>query len=111
MDGYSKTADLVLRYGNMKDLFEFQLKLNSDLSKVTNEMNSLPNLPDNMEDWIDSLSDLESDNNFKLSDFKKVFKCNKQYNDLLELRSENSQKIKILVIDNLIDRIKLILSK
>lgn len=101
----------MITFNGMKDLFEYQLKLNSEISSITNEMNKLPEMPDDMEAWIDCLSDIDNENNFKLSDFNKIFKFNKQYNDLLDRRADNSQKIKVLVIDNLIERIKVILEQ
>jgi hypothetical protein len=89
----------------MEELFNSQMKLNIDISNLTEDMRNLPTIPTNMESWIESIPDLNS-NGFKLEDFKKIFKINKEYNNLMEKREENSHKLKIIAIDNLIDRIK-----
>lgn len=109
-DGYLRQEELVKKYNDMQNLIANQMEINKELLVVSTEMGSLPEMPESLDKWVDSLSDLDS-KNFKLSDFKKMFKISKKYNDLVERREQNSQKIKALVIDNLIDQIKTLLNK
>jgi septation ring formation regulator EzrA len=104
MDGY----ELLKKYQSVQELFNVQVEINDEISNINKEMSMLPEIPENLEDWTESLADLESEN-FKLADFKRMFKINKKYNDLVERRELNSLKIREFVIDNLIDRIKEIL--
>lgn len=106
MDGYLD-QELINRILNMQKLFDNQTDLNQKISDVAAEMIALPEIPENIEIWIDSIS--EVDDGFKLADFKRMLKINKKYNELLEHRSENSSKIKVLIIDNLLDRINSII--
>lgn len=108
MDGYKDNIIEKLLF--MQELFTKQVELNHEISLINKEMNSLPEIPDNMEQWIDSVSNIDAPG-FRLEDFKKMFKISKKYNSLIESRDHNSTKIKILVIDNLLDRIKDILDK
>jgi len=110
MDGYNKQEEIVQKFFEMQELFDRQIQINKEISEINKEINNLPELPNNMDQWTDSIPDFDTPS-FKLSDFRKLFKINKKYNSLLENRDNNSQKIKILVIDNLIDRIKDILDK
>lgn len=110
MDGYEDSEEMMQKYLEMQNLFDAQVKINDEISTVSEEIITLPEVPQNIEKWTESLPDLNP-NSFKLSHFKKMFKINKKYNSLIDLRNNNSQKIKILVIDNLIDRIKDILDK
>jgi len=110
MDGYTKQEDLINKYNDMQELFNSQVEINKEITTVSVEIGSLPEMPDSLDNWVDSISDINS-GNFKLSDYKKMFKMSKKYNELLEKREHNSQKIKILVIDNIIDKIKALLDK
>ena len=108
MDGYSKQEQLIEKMLHMQELCDYQIKINKELLDISTQINSLPDIPINLNAWSESLSDIES-NSFKLSDFKKMFKFNKEYNNLVERRDLNSLKLRELVIDSLIDRIKDIL--
>lgn len=104
MDGY----DIIKKVIDMETLFNTQIKINEEISVITEEISNLPEIPVSIDKWIDSLSNID-EFNFKLEDFNKLFFINKKYNKLIEQRESNSLKIKILVIDNLLDRIKGIL--
>lgn len=110
MDGYTKRDELVQKYNDMQELFNSQVEINEEISNVSIEIGSLPEMPESLDSWLDSIPKINSPN-FKLSDFKKMFKMNKKYNDLIERRDHNSQKIRILAIDNIIDKIKDLLDK
>lgn len=110
MDGYTKQEELIQKYNDMQELFNSQVEINEEITNVSIEIGSLPEMPDSLDSWVDSIPDINSEN-FKLADYKNLFKMSKKYNDLLERRDHNSQKIKILVIDNVIDKIKALLEK
>jgi hypothetical protein len=106
MDGYFKHLEATQKFMNMQKLFDKQVEINTELLDISEEIESLPEIPDNINDWTSSIQDCNPDKKFTLSDFKRMFKINKKYNVLLEERDKNAQKIKVLVIDNLLDRIK-----
>lgn len=108
MDGYL-SAISIERYEALRNLCEDQIKINKNISDASNRINSI-NIPENMNRWIDSLND-PSTNNFKLSDLKQMFDINREYEKLIEMREKNASKIKSLVIDNLIDKIKNLLDR
>jgi ERCC4-related helicase len=111
MDGYTfdNNDEIVEKYLQMQELFDHQVKLSQELVEVSEELKTIPEMPKDLEKWIDSIPNEKS--KFKLTDYDKLFKISKRYNKLVEKREENSQKIKIFVIDNLIDRINEILGK
>lgn len=80
MDGY---IDIVHRFMEMQELVDKQVKINDEIKELSNEIITLPQIPDDLERWTESLADIDS-NNFKLSDFKKMFSFNKRYSELLE---------------------------
>jgi hypothetical protein len=107
-DGYIEN-ETMQKYLEMQDLFDHQVKLNKELVDVSEELKLIPEMPKDLEKWIDSIPNEKS--KFKLSDYAKLFKVGRKYDKLAEKREENAQKIKVLVIDNLIDRINEILRK
>ena len=110
MDGYIEVSDeIVEKYLKMQELFDHQVKLNKELVDISKELGEIPEMPENLEKWIDSIPNEKS--KFRLTDYDKLFKVSRKYNKLAEKRDENAQKIKVLVIDNLIDRINEILGK
>jgi hypothetical protein len=110
IDGYSDANNvLVEKYEKMQELFDTQIKISKELVDVSEELKLVPDMPKDLEKWIDSIPNENS--KFRLTDFNKLFKIGRKYEKLVEKRKENDQKIKILVIDNLIDRINEILGK
>ena len=92
----------------LKELCDHHDQIDKELSILSDDMDKLPKLPDNLDDWIDSIPD---GYNFKLSDFKKVFKITKKYNALVEESKKNASNVKIAMIDVLIDNINNILDE
>lgn len=110
MDGYSEIyEETIEKYLQMQDLFDSQVRLNKELVEVSEELKSIPEMPQNLDEWIDSIPNEKS--KFKLADYDKLFKVSRKYTKITEKREENAQKIKVLVIDNLLDRIKELLRK
>jgi hypothetical protein len=105
MDGYLKEDNKIIE---MQELIDNQIIINNEITSLSKEITSLPKIPNDLEKWADSLAD---DKSFKLADFKKMFKFNKQYSELTERLEDNARKIRILAIDNLIDKIKNMLNK
>lgn len=108
MDGY-RVNEIIERFEVMQHLFDVQVHLNHEMARILAELDAMPEIPD-IDDWVESLPDTES-KNFKLDDFKKMFEINRQYNALVEEKDITASKIKVIVIDNLLDRIKDILDK
>jgi hypothetical protein len=106
MDGYGH-QELLEQLKHIQYLSNRQSKLNGELDDIVKEMETLPQIPSDMDNWIDSIS--KSDKDFKLSDFKKLFEINKRYNEIIEEKEDNVRSIKILAIDNLINKISDIL--
>jgi hypothetical protein len=113
MDGYDLTivsdgynSEVIARFAELDKLCDKQENITKELTDLTDEMDNLPSIPESIDYWIDSVADPNSDDNFKMSDFSKMFKMNKKYNNLIEEKDKTSRKMKILVIDNLLDKIK-----
>lgn len=106
-DGYNE--ELVQRYLNMQSLCDKQSFLTKELLSIAEELKAIPPMPKNLEKWMGSLP--ANDSKFKLSDFDRLFKVGRKYDKLIEERDNNTQKIKLIVIDNLIDRIKEVLGE
>ena len=104
MDGYSTSEELLKQYNHIQYLSKKQMNINNELDKIVGEMQDMPEIPHNIDNWIDSISKTGQD--FKLSDFRKLFEINKRYNKLVEERETNTRTIKIMAIDNLIGKIE-----
>jgi|ERR1700722_2954423 len=107
MDGYSITeACIAKKYFDMQNLLDEQLLVNKQMMDLHNEMETMPKIPFNLENWIDSVSDQTDDKSFKISDYSNMFVFKKRYDKLVERKDQINRLLKIAVIDNLIDRIK-----
>jgi hypothetical protein len=108
MDGYSITElDIEKKYYSMQKLLDRQVLLNKDISNILLEIEQLPKIPYDLNFWIESIAKPDDGyDRFKLTDFSKMFKINKQYKALIEEREHINRNIKIAVIDNLLDVIK-----
>jgi hypothetical protein len=104
MDGYDVSQQLTDRFVRIQYLRARQIDIDHKIDDVLKQMQEIPVVPMNIDEWIGSLRD--GDKSFDLSSFKKMFKINKQYDKLVEQRSENTRQIKIMAIDHLLDRIK-----
>jgi hypothetical protein len=106
MDGY-KVQDIIDRFEAMQHLFDVQVHLNREMASILAELDAMPEIPD-LDAWISSVSDNKS---FKLENFKRMFEINRQYNAIVEEKDKTASQIKVIVIDNLLDRIKDLLDK
>lgn len=110
MDGYNITtisdgykSEIIARFDELDTLVDKQQHIDKELTNLTDEMDNLPPIPESIDYWIDSVAEPGS---FKTSDFIKMFKMNKRYNELIEQKEITIQKMKVLAIENLIDKIK-----
>ena len=101
MDGYSKVDDI-------HALFDKQLKINKEINDIADELDGLPDMPNDLEGWTVSISDTEK-REFKLSDFIKMSDISKKYTKLVEEKEINSSKLKVMLIDSVLDKIKEVL--
>jgi len=92
MDGYLDIA-----------LYLEKIKIDLEIAQAVKEMNSIPQIPDDINDWV---STLRKNDEFNLADFKRIFKITKEYDKLIDKQENNARHIKILVIDNLVSKIK-----
>src|ERR1039458_5543350 len=96
----------------MKDGYNLDLeqsKIEERLDEIVAEMNKIPHVPMNLDNWISSLSKSEKD--FKLSDLEKLFKISREYDNLIDKKIENNRSIKILAIDSLVEKIREVLKE
>jgi len=97
-DGYFSRSE------KFKTCSENQNKLNLRLKEIANEIAILPKLPQSMEDWIDSWTD-PSKKGFSMSAFNKHLKIKKEYSKLIDSSNSNLREMKILVIEELLEKI------
>lgn len=110
MDGYQETEkqkntdfSQIENYNKFLELQELQKnqnRIDDEIANLSKEIKDLPEPPHNIDDWCSSFN-----NKFKISDYKKMFNINRQYKKLLDERKENTRKIKIFAIENIIERI------
>jgi hypothetical protein len=107
VDGYSiAETELEKKYNAMQALLDEQRSVNSQMTKLHDEMAIMPKVPNNMEHWIDSVSDLDGYDNFKMADYGKMFSFKRRYERLLEKKENINRLLKLAVIDNLLERIE-----
>ena len=91
---------------NIQQLVDNSNRINAALMSATKEINTLPKVPISLESWVESFS-----TQFKLSHFQKMFHINRQMTSLLEEQEANSRKLKIAIIDNVLDKINVLVGK
>lgn len=113
MDGYVEAesftaaeAENYKKYIYIRQLYDNQIRIDNEIAELSSEIDSMPQMPENMEAWIGSFR-----SNFKISDFTKIFKINKKYKKLIEERKNNGRKIKMFAIDNILDQINEVMSE
>jgi len=106
VDGYSVETALEKKYAAMQSLLDEQRAVNGQMTKLHDEMAVMPKMPHNMENWIDSVADLDGYDNFKMADYGKMFAFKRRYERLLERKESINRLLKIAVIDNLLERIE-----
>lgn len=99
-DGYS--TDPLLRE-RFKKHFNLQKHFNDRLNQMAKELKELPQMPKSLSLWIESFS---KDEKFSLNDYKKHLALKKEYTKIIEKSSNNLSVMKILAIDDLLERIK-----
>lgn len=110
MDGYQESPNL-----NHSDNFKYYLnnqdKLNTRLQELVKEANELPSFPGSIDDWVVSWADLNHNKNFGINTVSKHLSIQREYDRIVEQSNENIRKMKILSIDDLLDKINKILEK
>lgn len=89
------------KFGELQNLYKEQSQIDAELKELNQTIDEMPKLPHSIEFWLGSF-----DTGFKLSDFKKMFAINKQYQNLIDKRDKNGQKIKLFMIENVLQQIK-----
>lgn len=97
MDGYvdSRTAN--------SNLIQDQIKINDEIYETFNQIRNMPRPPPDINKWISSVD--FSPKSFKLSDLVKMRNINKKMHSLMVKQEETSQKLKVLAIEDLINKI------
>lgn len=96
-------------YHNLQDLIKNQIKISKELIEASDELNSIPEMPKNLDKWIDSIPNDKS--KFKLADYSKLFKVGRKYNQLVEKQEANAGKLKVVMIEELLEKIKEVLGE
>lgn len=107
MDGYSVVETAIeKKYRDMQNLLDEQQTVNNQMNELHSEMAIMPKMPHSLERWIDSVSDIDGYDSFKMSDYAKMFSFKRRYERLLEKKENINRKLKLAVIDSLIERCK-----
>jgi hypothetical protein len=105
-DGYANSS----RLDQFKLYSNNQAKVNTRLKEIAVEIASLPKIPKSMEEWVGSWSDL-TDRGFGMDTFSKHIKIKKEYIELADNADTNLREMKILAIEDLLDKINNTLNK
>lgn len=89
------------KFEYLQTLYQYQQKIDEEISEISSEIKTIPQSPLNMDAWISSFS-----SKFKISDLSKMVKLTKRYKILMEERQINGSKMKLFAIDNLLEQIK-----
>jgi hypothetical protein len=105
MDGYKPSRlDLFKLYSSN------QSQVNTRLKQIAVEISSLPQIPKSMEEWIGSWSD-PAIKSFGIDTFSKHLKIKKEYAKLADNADTNLREMKILAIEDLLEKINKTLNK
>ncbi len=108
MDGYIKPEPS--RLDRYKLYSSNQCKVNERLKEIAEEITTLPKVPHSMEEWIGSWSEL-TNRGFGIDTFSKHLKIKKEYAELSDDADTNLREMKILAIEDLLDKINNTLNK
>lgn len=108
VDGYFFSDDT--RMTDFKKLSNEQLKLNGRMKEIAEEISKLPKPPASIGNWIESWNSLDR-KDFGLDTIIKQNRIKKEYNKILEQSDSNMRQMKILAIDDLLDKINSITSR
>jgi hypothetical protein len=106
MDGYDTSS----RLNQFKLYSNNQLKVNTRLKEIAVEIAALPKIPKSMDEWIGSWSD-PAIKSFGMDTFSKHLKIKKEYAELADNADTNLREMKILAIEDLLDKINKTLNK
>lgn len=109
-DGYNSTKHFV-RLEKIKFHSANQLQFNNQLKEINKELLNMQQIPMVSDHWIESLPSLDRKNNFSIKDYNKFLKLKKEYNQILEKSEDNLRELRILAIDDILDKIKNILKE
>lgn len=87
-----------------------QAKVNARLREIAKEISELPKIPPSIDDWIDSWTDPKKEG-FSINAFNKHLKIKKEYSELIENADSNLREMRILAIDDLLEKINNTLNK
>jgi|ERR1700733_9407909 len=96
-------------YENLQELIKKQINISKELIEASEELNAIPEMPKNLDKWIDSIPNEKS--KFKLADYSRMFKVGRKYNQLVEKQEINGSKLKVVMIEELIEKIKEVLGE
>lgn len=108
IDGYSNS--IFSRAEKFKICSENQRKLNLRLKEIAKEISELPQIPYSMDEWIESLPDIKT-KRFGIDAFSKHFRYKKEYLELMDNSDSNLREMKIIAIEDLLDKINNTLNK
>lgn len=103
MDGYEQSV--VTDGDELAQVLKSHLLVRHRLREIDNEMSSIPN-PFDKEGWVTSIPDLDSKQNFKISDFKRIGKLRKEYRKLKDHEEQNIRFLKLKQIDGVIHQLE-----
>ncbi len=111
LDGYNNSNHNVgfSRLEKLKICSANQVKFNNRIKEINKELAAFPKAHYIFEHWIDSLPNLDNKNSFNIKEYSKLFQIQKEYKQLMEDADSNLREMKILAIDDVLDKIKLIL--
>lgn len=87
-----------------------QARVNARLREIAKEIAELPKIPGSIDDWIESWADPKH-KSFGIDAFNKHLKIKKEYTELIENADSNLREMRILAIDDLLDKINNTLNK
>ncbi len=102
-DGYS-------RLEKFKHYSMTQTQLNLRLKEIAGEMATLPKVPSHIDVWMGSFADLER-KGFGLDTITKQMQIKREYSKLVDVSDTNLREMKILAIEDLLEKINSTLNK
>ena len=107
MDGYAATAftETEKKYVDkliyLEELHQEQNQINQELGQLTEEIQTLPEMPVSLERWANSFS-----SDFKMADYSRMFFLRRRFRKLMDDRQSNGSKIRLFAIDAVLEQIK-----
>jgi hypothetical protein len=108
VDGYDNYA-----LSNLERLEHYagnQLAVNGRLREIAEEISSLPKAPASMDEWIGTWTDLDG-KGFGIHTYNKRAKIKREYNRLVDSSNSNLREMKIIAIEDLLEKINDTLNK